>query len=355
VLARFLVEPELLSTLRAGIPSVRTIEDDVASTRALYPAHHRGHRESLRPMRLVAIVLNYGTPDDTWLTVRSLLGSRQKIDEIVVVNNDEADVDRQRLSQNLRSLDPAVTIVDTGRNLGFSGGMNVGIRRALDQGATHVLLVNSDVVVPPDCVGHLERGLETEPGSGIAGPVVLSRSNPDQIASLGMSYALRSGRMRHRGYGEPAGSLNLPPHLKVDAVGGCLILVAREVFDTVGLFDEDYFFTFEDLDFCLRASTAGFSTVLVASARVYHEGSRSIGAHSPSRLYYAARNHLLVAARTDPSRGRLARLWRASSIIGLNLAHAATTGSGPLPVRLGAVIRGTRDYLQKKTGAEISR
>src|SRR6185503_331337 len=138
------------------------------------------------------------------------------------------------------------------------------------RGADCVLLVNSDVIVPPDAVEHLERCLGTTPGAGIAGPVVLARSEPDRIASLGMSYTPSTGRMRHRGNGETIGP-DQPAAGLVDGVSGCLMLVTRDVFDAVGLFDDEYFFSFEDLDFCLKARRAGFATVLAGRATVYHE------------------------------------------------------------------------------------
>ena len=78
-------------------------------------------------------------------------------------------------------LPAVITYLAYGRNLGFSGGINAGIAEARRRGATHVLLVNSDVVVPPDCVGALERALASA-AAGIAGPLLLSRSAPDKIA-----------------------------------------------------------------------------------------------------------------------------------------------------------------------------
>lgn len=349
VLVRCLQDPALLPRLRDGIPSVRPIEEDAKFTRGLYETCRTRRRDSRQTRRTAAIVLNYGTPDDTWLATRSLLASRRKVDEIIVVNNDAAEDDPVPLSTRVRSLAAAVTLVSTGRNLGFSGGMNVGIREALRGGATEILLVNSDVIVPPDCIGRLQAGLDTVPHAGIAGPVVLARSEPDRVASRGISYSARTGRMRHLGYLEPVAGLSLSEHTVVDAVGGCLMLVRREVFETVGLFDDDYFFSFEDLDLCLRARAAGFRTVLCASARVHHEGGRSMGANSPRRLYFAARNHLLVARRSNPHTAYVPGMLRSSWIVALNLAHAATARGGTLPARLGAVIDGTRDYLMKKT------
>jgi GT2 family glycosyltransferase/glycosyltransferase involved in cell wall biosynthesis len=348
-LTRLLREPGLRDALRSGIPPVRTIEEDVGFARSLYRAHLR---EGAGPARLAAVVLNYRTPDDTLLAVKSLLASRRPFQDIIVVDNDDDtrgdSTGRDR--EDLKDLWSRISYVRTGRNLGFSGGMNVGIREALARGADRVLLANSDVIVPPDCVTRLEQCFERIPQAGIAGPVVLARSDPDRVASLGMSYAPFSGRMRHRAVGVRLADLELPAGRAVDGVSGCLMLVRREVFEAVGLLHEDYFFSFEDLDFCMKARRFGFATVLAGSATVYHEGSRSIGADTPRRLYFAARNHLLLARRVEPSAGRLAFLGRASWIVLLNLAHAVRSKGGSLPARLGAVAQGARDYAAGRFG-----
>jgi GT2 family glycosyltransferase len=253
----------------------------------------------------------------------------------------------------LRSVWSKITYLDTGGNLGFSAGVNAGIRIALARGAGRVLLVNSDVIVPPDTIERLEACLAAASGAGIAGPVVLARSEPDRIASLGMSYEPSTGRMRHRGHGDVLSGRFDPADTVVDAVSGCLMLITREVFDAVGPFDEDYFFTFEDLDFCLRARRAGFTTILAGKAVAYHEGGRSLGASSPRRFYFAARNHLLLAHRVGPPAGIVARLYRSTSIVLLNLAHAIVSPGGSLTARLAAFGRGTRDYTVGRFGGDL--
>ena len=336
-LNRLLAEPALLDTLRAGIPAVRSIQDDVQAARELY----RGSSAQApsRP-RVAAVVLNFRTPDDTLMAVKSLLASRRPIDDVIVVDNDSIENARVRLT----SVEPLITYLLTGSNLGFSGGMNVGIRLALARGADRVLLVNSDVIVPPDCIERLERCMDVQ-RAGITGPVVLARSEPGWIASLGMSYAPRTGRMRHRGVGgrlrDDARTAGGP----VDAVSGCLMRIRREVFDAIGLLDEDFFFSFEELDFCLKARRAGFATVLDGSAVAYHEGGRSIGPDTPLRLYFAARNHLLLASRHDRP-----RKLRTLSILALNVAHAVRTNGASLPSRFGAVVRGVRDHVAGRLG-----
>jgi len=344
-LTRLVRDPALVATLRSALPRVRTLADDVAAARRRYQTAATPRSAA----KIAAIVLNYGTPDDTYLAVRSLLASRRPIAEIIVVNNDSGADDRLRAA--LQPVWSRVTYIRNGRNLGFSGGMNAGIRHALTNGADAVLLVNSDVVAPPDAVEQLERALAASPGAGIAGPVVLARSEPDRIASLGMSYAAATGRMRHLGYGDRVNG-SMPQTRAVDGVSGCFMLIRRAVFDAIGLLDDDYFFSFEDLDFCLAARRAGFSTVLAGGALAYHEGGLSMGAGSPRRLYFAARNHLRLAQRANPDANAIASAGRTASIVMLNVAHALRAKGGSLADRLRAVARGTRDYLANRSGAD---
>jgi GT2 family glycosyltransferase len=343
-LSRLSSENGLIDSLRNGAVTVRTIEDDVLQLRRIYA----DRPSNVARQRLAAIVLNFQTPDETLLAVKALLQSDRRIDDLLVVNNESADASGA-VHAGLATLSPAVTVLHTGANLGFSGGMNVGIRAALDRGASHILLVNSDVIVPPDCVGHLEAALASAPDAGIAGPVMLARTDPARVASLGISYSHATGRMRHHGFGASISDTNLSKIQAVDAVGGCVMLISRAVIDTIGRLDDEFFFSFEDVDFCLRAKRAGFASIIAGDARVYHEGHRSIGRTTPARLYFAARNHLLLARRVNGSALPFG-LW-AAPIVAMNLAHAVRASGGSLPARLAAVARGTRDYARGRFGA----
>jgi GT2 family glycosyltransferase/glycosyltransferase involved in cell wall biosynthesis len=332
----------LLSSVTPHDTPVRTIEADAETARAHYVAALAGRTPGEK--RIAAVVLNYGAPDQTILAVKSLSSSRRPLDEIIVVDNDEAET-----FDGWRRLPATAAYVPNGRNLGFSGGMNVGIRAALSRNADAILLVNSDVVLPPDCVAALERCLEDET-TGIAGPVLRSRSDPRRIASLGMKYTPATGRMYHLGAGEPKPLAALPT-TDVDAVSGCVMLVKSAVFREIGVLDEDFFFSFEDLDLCLRARRAGFRSRVAGAAVAYHEGGRSIGASSPRRLYFAARNHLLVAGRQS-SPSRIAHLARSLTVVMLNVAHAVRARGATLPTRLLAVARGTRHYALGRYGSD---
>jgi len=297
--------------------------------------------------RLAAVVLNFRTPAMTVEAVVNLRRSERPIDEIVVVDNDAEG----SCQAPLAAAGESATYIANGANLGFAGGMNRGIRHALDNGATLVLLVNSDAFPEPDCVGRLEQALTERPDAGIAAPVLLMRSDPTRVASAGFRFSPRSGRARQVGYDRPLAELAPPAWQPHAAVSGCVMLLTRELCEQAGLFEESFFFSFEDLELCLRARRAGFEVGLVGDARVLHAGSASIPLDSPARFYYAARNHLLAASRGAPLTNPLVRWARAVGIVGLNLAHALRfRGPGRL-ARLAAVARGTLDAARGRYGA----
>jgi len=350
---RLLDEPDLLERLRQGIRPPMSIEQDAAENLIRYERLRRSGaaREPGRmaevpaaaPPSLHAVVLNYRTADQTWLAVRSLETSSAPIRTLIVDNgSNDGSVDR------LASALPAATVIPTGRNLGFSGGCNVGIRAALEEGARFVLLVNSDAVLAPNAAERLLAAAEANPRAGIISPVLLSREEPDRIASAGIRFSAKTGRMRNIAVGQPLSLLPPGAAHEVDAVSGCVMLVRREVFERAGLLDEAFFFYFEDIEFCLRARRAGFDTLCVPEALAYHEGGRSIGRTSPDRVYFATRNHLRMGRMADG--GRATTWLRGGLIVGLNAGYVLLSGETPRIRGLGALARGVWHHLGGRYG-----
>ncbi len=132
------------------------------------------------------------------------------------------------------------------------------------------------------------------------------------------------------------------------------MLVRKAVFESAGLLDERYFYSFEDIEFCWRARRAGWRSLLVPSALALHEGHRSIGSASSSRLYYASRNHLLLAESVAPA-SRPWSLARGAAIVALNVAYALRVPGIPTSAALRAVFAGTIDHLRHRYGARPAR
>jgi GT2 family glycosyltransferase len=355
-LRRLLDEPQLLPALRAGIRRPMSIEEDAASLREIYV------RSGAKPLMeigtdaapanhvlavandVTAIVLNYRTPEQTWLAVRSLQSSFTRTGNILVVDNDSGDGSAATFQQSLEN----VRVIQSEKNLGFAGGCNLGIRAALDGGARLILLMNSDAIVAPEALGHLVEAMNRNATLGIVAPVLLSREEPDQVSSAGISFSERTGRMRHRGVGRRMSALGSARLRNVDAVSGCVMLIRREVFAAIGLLDEAYFFSFEDVDFCLRARHAGFETACVHDARAYHEGGRSIGRRSAKRIYFGTRNHLRLAGRIGNT---ATRPIRQALVAGFNAAYVLVSPESRLIGGGAAFVRGVWHHLIGRYGA----
>ncbi len=330
-----------------------SILEDASNCRAIYrsfarPSPRAMHRDSPGPAqspRVAAVVLNYRTPDQTALAVRSIQTSLVPADDIIVVDNGSNDGSVERLASCL----PGVTIVAESGNRGFPGGCNVGIRAALAGGADAVLLVNSDAVLAPGALGTMRDALSADPLAGLVAPVLLSREEPDRIASAGIAFSTRTGRMRHRAAGLPVSLLPPGALHEVDAASGCVLLIRREAFARAGWLDDEYFFSFEDIDFCLRVRAAGFRTVVAQEAFAYHEGGRSIGRRSARRVYFATRNHLRLSGRIGP---RGASLVRSPLVVGLNVAYVLVSPEAPLIGGLMAVARGTWHHVVGRYGSD---
>ncbi len=209
--------------------------------------------------------------------------------EVIVVDNASRDGLVERLSGEHED----VLIVENDENLGYSGGCNVGIHRALERDADLVLLFNSDATATPDMLDEMVGAALGNERIGILGPTILEGSGPTVWYQGGrINRAL--GYTRHPGMGttlmQGGGELQA-----TDYVSGCAMLVRREVFERVGLMEEGYFLYLEDAEFSERARKAGFLVLHHPGALAGHEVSASSGIRgtnvmTPLRAYYFARN-----------------------------------------------------------------
>jgi GT2 family glycosyltransferase len=276
-----------------------------------------------------------------------------RVGVVVLDHKGPADATRAADSAQDAELDVRVLIVENGsrtagaaryerlrlaENRGFAGGMNAGIQRLLAEGCDRILLLNNDAVLEAGCLRQLADALD-DPGLGAVGPVVL-RQEDGRVESRGVSVDLRWGRTRLVGHGAaPDQRVELE---RVPAVSGAVMMLNRSALERVGLLDESYFFSFEDLDWCLRARALGFELAVARGARARHVGHQTIGRGSCAHLYYAARNHLGLVEKLDPRHG-LPRWARRRLILALNLAHALKQTNVPRFAAVTAVLTGSRD------------
>jgi len=240
--------------------------------------------------RVVIIVLNWNRAQETIECITSLNRLNYHGFEILVVDNASQDGSVTTLKRTF----PELAVIENARNLGYAEGNNVGIRHALNRGADYILVLNNDTVVEKDALSRLVDASQADEKVGVAGPKIYDFKEPNKIWFAGANIDWSIGESHHIGLGETdCGQFD--GIVEVDRLTGCAMLIKREVFTTVGLFDPDYFLYFEDVDFCVRAHKAGYKNICVQTAKVWHKESSSTGANRGSDLhtYYHTRNRLL--------------------------------------------------------------
>jgi len=300
--------------------------------------------ERVRASRIEIIVLNWNNAQDTLACLESLERLTYPNHEIIVVDNGSTDESVPRI----RAAYPGVQLLETGANLGYAGGNNVGIRYALQQGADYVCILNNDVLVAP---GLLEPLVAVAAGAGdrcaVTSPAVCEMGHPEVIWSLGAGIVWRNGTVVRLHSGEKYETWLTKPSFEVDYVPGSAMLVPREAWEAVGLIDEAYFLYYEEADWCVQARLAGFKILAVPNAVIWHEVEAQGNRTSPEVTYYMTRNALRFLHRNLSRSAAMAPMFR--SVL---LAHWHVLGD----VRHGEFrrawfrVRGVYDYLLNRLG-----
>jgi GT2 family glycosyltransferase len=237
------------------------------------------------------VVLTWNQRDRVLDCLRSLHQLDYPNYKIIVVDNGSHD----KTAQAVRLAYPDVTVIRNSGNLGFTEGNNVGIRRALEQGAEYVMLLNNDAIVERHALATLTATAIEHPDAGFLGPLICSLDQTSEILSAGGIF-VDGWKATHRGIGEPDNG-RYDSLFEADYLSGCALLVSRKAIDTIGILDGDYFFYQEDVDWCYRGRKLGFKILFVPNAKVWHPDTRTRDEYSPSVTYYMARNGLLFARK----------------------------------------------------------
>jgi len=239
-------------------------------------------------MKVVAVILTTGCFETVSRCVESLLAARPRPD-VLVVDNGSTD----GVGDALAAAFPEVEVIKTGHNLGCAGGRNFGFKAALARGADFVLSLDDDCWVDEGFLPPLLAAFVAD-GVGAACPLMLYPGG-ERVWACGSTVSLWKGRTAGRMYG--AALEDVPPEtVGVDFASGGGVLVSASALAAVPGFSDDYFIYFEDPDWGLHLSAAGFKTVAVPASRVVHACGMS-GRRSPAFYYYRARNRLLFMRR----------------------------------------------------------
>lgn len=215
------------------------------------------------------------------------LDSVQKLNypnyETIVVDNGSTD----KTAEAVRRQFPNVKLLVSDTNLGVTGGRNLGARNSDGE---YIFFLDHDTIVDRDALSELVNVMQSDHRIGLAGAIIYYYDNPNYVWAAGGFISLITGKnwFNRRLVGNGVIEVQVLP---------TAFLVKREVIDKIGLFDDIYFATYEDTDFCFRAIKAGYRIVCVSTAKVWHKVPFSDNRKDTEKIlqrgYYVARNKIV--------------------------------------------------------------
>ena len=202
---------------------------------------------------------------------------------------------------------PELVLIETGANLGFAGGNNIGIAYALNHlRPDYFWLLNTDTIVAPDALTALVERATRDKAVGMVGSSIIYYWQPDKVQALGgASVDPRTIRMCHIGEGSAVDSIpadGTDVEARMAYVVGASMLVSREFVQQVGLMCDDYFLYYEEIDWAMRGK-GRFTVAYAPGSRVFHKvGGASRRVASVASMRYMWRNRIRFVARFMPDR-----------------------------------------------------
>ena len=240
-------------------------------------------------MKVLVVVLNYRTPE---LVVRCLESLKPEVErigsmQVVVTDNDSGDDSIPLIEGAIAANEwDWCTFMPLPRNGGYSYGNNAGIRPFLEGNdpPEYVMLLNPDACVHRGAISKLLTFMESRPDVGIAGTRVEGADGkqahsafrfPSAASELveGFKLGLLTKLLRDRQLLYELGDAVM----QVDWVTGAAMMIRKEVLTDVGLFDDEYFLYFDEVDFCFRARRSGWPAYYVPNSVVTHLQAQATG------------------------------------------------------------------------------
>jgi hypothetical protein len=210
--------------------------------------------------------------------------------EIIVVDNASTDNSIEIVKKY-----PKIKLIENKINLGFAGGMNTGIRKAKGK---YVAMIDSDTIADRNWISELIKVMKSNKSIGIVGgKIYLLTPKGEKTNSLryvgGKLHKFFNFYLLGSKIGQNKEDTGLYENLiEVDFIHGCGFLVRNDIFNGIGLMDEEYFMYGEEIDWCYRVRDVGYKIFYVPSAIIWHVGSPGVGKVSYKKTYYVQRSNI---------------------------------------------------------------
>jgi len=294
----------------------------------------RGEGARPTPGAVSVIIVNWNGARLLGECLDSLRAQTRQPDEVLVIDNGSEDGSQALLRERY----PEVTLVEMGRNTGFSVANNVGLRRARGE---YIALLNNDVLLDAAWMERMAGALAADAALGSCACKMLFYDRRDTLDSAGITMGA-DGNSVNRGINQRDGATYAESARVFGACAGAALYRAA-LFADIGLFDEDLYIYYEDVDLSFRAQLAGYDCLYVPQAIAFHHHSAS-GGRLGKKHYYLTRNNLIVTLKNMPTPLLRRSLPR---ILGHQLQQALFLG---LRGQAGTYTQAHRDVLRMLPG-----
>lgn len=238
--------------------------------------------------QLSIITINYNGLKDTCALIESIPFNDKM--EVIVVDNASENQEAEQISSRF----PDVKVIKSDKNLGFAGGNNLGIKASKGK---YLFLINNDTYFEDFNLQALIDRLNSDPNIGIVCPKIKFAWTPQHIQFAGYT-PLSNITIRNQaiGFGEEDHGQYETAHTTPYAHGAAM-LIKREAIEKVGLMPECYFLYYEELDWSMMFTRAGYQIWYEPKCTIFHKESQATGQNSPLRTYYITRNRLRLVKR----------------------------------------------------------
>ncbi len=227
------------------------------------------------------ILLSYNSHEDLAECIPSLMSQTYSNSEIIVVDNASTDSSVEFIKTNY----PDIKLIETGENLGYPSGNNVGFEHAEGE---YIAVLNPDTIVDTKWLAELIKPLEHDPQIALTTSKILIYDRKTVINTCANSPHY-TGLDFCRGLYDAASEYGEIE--EVGAISGCSFVIRKEALNHLAGFDSDFFLYLEDADLSWRARLAGYKILYVPTSIVYHKFDLSV---APWKYYYLERNRYLL-------------------------------------------------------------
>lgn len=250
--------------------------------------------------KVAVLVLNYCSKEDTIACVSAIRNSTYKNIYLLVIDNASPDGSGAALAQQI----PPIEFLALPVNIGYAGGNNEGIRRAIANGVDHILIVNPDIRLPPDAIENYVNLLQQHPEIGAINSIQLGLDGKT-IDNRFLRGVLREAGYRSEEYRET----DYPEIFEVEGLFGAALMLSKTAIEKVGGFDPLYFAYGEETDLCRRLRFHGLRLVVIRDSPVIHLRTKYADGLSERVRFLMLRGYYLSEVK-NPFRSSMPALRR---------------------------------------------